>query len=165
MHNPPDILTLAYKQNLLQDQLVVVHEKQQQIPGSVQYSIRRYERHPQWSIEDTGMLVYHFEKNEPKENYLELRFCFSGNVYCRRQEREYDSCEHGAAKNCPERTETIDVVSLRFSPLQLSQFIKSRKGTDTLTDNILYFRHVSSFSKILPLCGKTRMVLEALLNN
>src|SRR4030095_7365644 len=116
MHNPPDILTLAYNQNLLQDQLIVLQEKQQQIPGSVQYSIRRYERNPQWNIDDTGMLVYHYEKNSPGENYLELKFCFSGNVYCRKKDTECDSCQYGASKHCVERAETVDVVSFRFSP-------------------------------------------------
>jgi AraC-like DNA-binding protein len=64
-----------------------------------------------------------------------------------------------------ERVDSMDVVSFRFSPAQLSQFIKPRKGNDTLTEDILHFQHVSSFSKILPLCGKTRMVLEAILNH
>ena len=37
MHNPPDILTLAYKQTPMQDQMVLLYEKEQQMPGSVQY--------------------------------------------------------------------------------------------------------------------------------
>ena len=57
MYNPPDILALAYKQTLMQDQLVLLQEKEQQIPGTVNYSIQRYNRNPQWHIEDTGMLV------------------------------------------------------------------------------------------------------------
>ncbi len=28
-------------------------------------------------MEDMGMLVYHYEKSKPKENYLELKFCVS----------------------------------------------------------------------------------------
>jgi len=165
MHNPPDILSLAYRQTPMQDQLALLQEKQQQIPGSVQYSIKRYRRNLQWNIEDTGMMVYHYERNTPKENYLELRFCFSGNVYCRKKETECDMCQFGASSSCVERVESVDVVSFRFSPLQLSQFVKPRRGNDSLTDSILHFKHVSSFSKILPLCGKTRMVLEAVLNN
>ena len=165
MHNSPDILALAYKQNLMQDQLVLLQEKQQQIPGSVQYNIKRYFRNVQWNIEDTGMLVYHYEKNTARENYLELKFCVSGNVYCRKKDTECDMCQFSASKNCVERVDSVDVVSFRFSPVQLSQFVKPRKTSDTLTDNILNFKHVSSFSKILPLCGKTRMVLEALLNH
>jgi AraC-like DNA-binding protein len=165
MYNTPDILALAYKQNLMQDQLVLLQEKQQQIPGSVQYTIKRYYRNVQWNVDDTGMMVYHYEKNTPRENYLELKFCVSGNVYCRKKNTECDMCQFSASKNCVERVDSVDVVSFRFSPVQLSQFVKPRRTTDTLTDDILNFKHVSSFSKTLPLCGKTRMVLEALLNH
>ena len=165
MNNSPDILALAYKQNLMQDELVLLQEKQQQIPGSVQYTIKRYHRNIQWNIEDTGMLVYHYEKSTPRENYLELKFCVSGNVYCRKKDTECDMCQFSASKNCVERVDSVDVVSFRFSPMQLSQFVKPRRTTDTLTDDILNFNHLSSFSKTLPLCGKTRMVLEALLNH
>ncbi len=165
MINSPDILALAYKQNLMQDELVLLQEKQQQIPGSVQYTIKRYYRNIQWNIEDTGMLVYHYEESTPRENYLELKFCVSGNVYCRKKDTECDMCQFSASKNCVERVDSLDVVSFRFSPIQLSQFVKPRRTTDTLTDDILNFNHLSSFSKTLPLCGKTRMVLEALLNH
>jgi AraC family transcriptional regulator len=165
MHNPPDILSLAYKQHLMQDHLVLLQEKEQLIPGSVQYSIKRYHRNIQWNIEDTGMMVYHFEKSTPAENYFELRFCITGNVYCRKKDTECDTCKFSESKNCAERVESVDVVSFRFSPAQLSQFVKPRKNNQVLTDEILNFRHASSFSKILPLCGKTRMVLEGLLNH
>jgi AraC-like DNA-binding protein len=165
MHNPPDIISLAWRQPILQDQLSLLQEKQQQIPGSVHYEIRRYEREKQWSVEDTGMLVYHYEKDAKAANYLELKFCFSGNVYCRKKETECDHCQFGASRNCVERVDSVDLVSFRFTPAQLSQFVKPRKGNDTLTEDILNFTHGSSFSKILPLCGKTRMVLEAMLNN
>ncbi len=165
MHNPPDILSLAYKQTFMQGEMTLLQEKEQQIPGSVQYTINRYSRLPQWSIEDTGMLVYHYEKNEPAANYLELRFCVSGNVYCRKKHTECDNCQFGASKGCVERVDSVDVVSFRFSPAHLSQFVKPRKGNPALTDNILAFLHKSSFSKILPLCGKTRMVLEGVLNH
>ena len=165
MHNPPDILQIAYKQAMMQGQLSMLQHRVQEIPGSVQYTIHRYRRELQWNIDDTGMMVYHYEKTSPRENYLELKFCVSGTVYCRKKDTECDMCQFGASKNCVERVESIDVVSFRFSPVQLSQFVKPRRGNDTLTDDILNFKHVSSFSKVLPLCGKTRLVLEAILNN
>jgi len=165
MLNPPDILTLAYKQPLLHDQLVLLQEKEQQIPGSVQYSIRRYRRHPQWNIDDTGMIVYHYKKDQPKENHLELRFCVSGNVYCKQKDIECDLCKFNASRSCAERIESVDVVSFRFSPVHLSQFLKPGKLKDKLTDEVLSFTHPSSFSKTLSLCSRTRMVLEALLNH
>jgi len=165
MHNPPDILALAHRQALMEGELHLLQSREQLIPGTVQYTIKRYRRHSQWNIDDTGMLVYHYEKDRKKENYLELRFCVSGNVYCRKKDTECDMCQFGGSKNCVERVESVDVVSFHFSPVQLSQFVKPRKGNAALTDDILSFSHVSSFSKILPLCGKTRMVLEGVLNH
>ena len=165
MFQAPDILTLAYKQPVMQDELVVLQEKEQQIPGSVQYHIKRHSKHPQWSIEDTGMMIYHYKKDEPAEHYLELRFCMAGNAYCKQKDLECDNCRINASNHCSERMQTIDMLSFRFSPVHLSQFAKPAKLQPGLTDNILQFKHKSSFSKILSLCSRTRMVLEAVLNH
>ncbi len=165
MHTPPDILNMVLPQNLMQGELVLLQEKQQQIPNSVQYSIRRFHRNAMWNMEDRGMITYHYVKSDPAANYLELQFCVSGNVYCRKKDTECDMCQFGASKNCTERMDSLDLVSFRFSPAQLSQYIKPRKRETALTDDILNFKHASSFSKSLPLCGKTRMVLENLLNH
>ncbi len=56
-------------------------------------------------------------------------------------------------------------MSFRFSPVHLSQFVKPQHISGSLSDNVLHFKHPSSFSKILSLCGRTRMVLEGLLNH
>lgn len=165
MHQPPDILALAYKQAPMLEHLHLLYEKERQIPGSVNYTIRRYHRHNQWNIEDTGIMVYHYEKAKPRENYLELKFCLTGNVYCRQKDTECDMCQFNASSSCYERVESVDVLSFKFSPVHLSQFIKQRKTNDTLSEDILNFKHGSSFTKILPLCGKTRLVIEALLNH
>lgn len=145
--------------------MVLVQEKDRTIPGSVQYAIRRYERNPQWNMEDTGMMVYQFKKGNPKENYLELKFCVTGNMYCNHAESECGACRHGAVKNCNRKTDTIDVLSFKFSSLHLSQFSKTGKDETKLTDDILNFRHPSSFSKILSICGRSSMIIEALLNH
>jgi AraC-like DNA-binding protein len=165
MHQAPDILMMAYKQPVMQDQLILLQEREQQIPGSVQYNIKRYHKHPQWSLDDMGMMVYHYKKQEPAQNYLELRFCMAGNVYCRKKDIECDACKLNATPGCTERMETVDVLSFRFLPVHLSQFAKPRKPETTVSDELLNFRHSSSFSKILSLCGRTRMLLEALLNH
>jgi AraC family transcriptional regulator len=153
MFQAPDILTMAYRQPVLQDDLQIILEKDRQIPGSVQYTIRRYSKHPQRDLDDIGMLVYHVRKDQPAHNYLELRFCVAGNV-------------------------TADVLNFRFQSVHLSQFIRTRKLENTVSEELrirkpestaseelLNFRHPSSFSKTLSLCGRTRLVLEALLNH
>ncbi|HEU4608116.1 MAG TPA: AraC family transcriptional regulator, partial [Chitinophagaceae bacterium] len=167
MLNPPDIISLAYRQPMMVDQLVLMQEKEQQIPGSVQYNIRRYRKHAQWAVDDTGMMEYHYNRRSSgRENYLELRFCIAGNAYCREKEIECDNCKLNNTRSCSARMETLDVLSFRFSPVHLSQFVRPRKmNNETLSEDILQFKHPSSFSKILPLCGRTRMVLEALLNH
>ena len=98
MHNPPDILSLAYKHAPMQGQWHLLYNKEQQIPGSVNYTIKRYHRNSQWTIEDTGMMVYHYERTDPKENYLELKFCVTGNVYCKEKDSECDLCKFKVRK-------------------------------------------------------------------
>ncbi len=165
MIQPQDILALAHKQPIMVEQLVLMHEKEQQMPGSVQYNIRRYSKQPQWNMEDVGMMVYHYKKDNPAGNHLELRFCIAGNMYCRKKETECDSCKLNTSKACEERMESVDVLSFRFSPVHLSQFVRPAKPASQLTESILGFTHSSSFSKTLSLCSRTRMVLEALLNH
>ncbi|HEX9509920.1 MAG TPA: AraC family transcriptional regulator [Puia sp.] len=165
MYQAPDILMMAYKQPVMQDELTLLDERERHIPGSVQYAIKRYDRHPQWSLDDMGMMVYHYKKEDPGQNYLELRFCIAGNVYCRKKEIECNSCKLNASPGCSERVDTVDVLSFRFLAVHLSQFAKPRKLDNTLSDELLNFKHVSSFSKVLSLCGRTRMVLETLLNH
>jgi AraC family transcriptional regulator len=131
---------MAYRQPVLQDDLHIVLEKDRQIPGSVWYTIRRYSKHPQANLDDMGMLVYHVKKDDPARNYLELRFCVG-------------------------QSTTVDVLSFRYQAVHLSQFGKARKTETTISEDLLNFRHPSSFSKTLSLCGRTRLVLEALLNH
>jgi AraC-like DNA-binding protein len=156
---------MAYKQPVMVDQLVTLQEKDRHIPGSVQYTIKRYRKEPRWSMDDLGMLVYHYKKDEPARNYLELRFCIAGNAYCRHKDIECDSCKLNATPGCPERVETVDVLSFRFLAVHLSQFVRPRKSENTVSEDLLDFKHTTSFSKTLSLCGRTRLVLETLLNH
>ena len=98
MLQAPDILSVAYKQPVMYDQMELLQEKEQQIPGSIQYTIRRYRKHPLWNMEDTGMVVYEYHRDLPKGNILELRFCVSGNIYCKEKEIECDRCKLNASR-------------------------------------------------------------------
>ena len=160
-----DILTIAQRQPFLHEDMEVLHEFTRTVPGSVHYSIKRYKRLPQWSIDDTGILAYQFKKNDEAANTLELKFCVSGNVYCRQKQTECDSCKLNSTRNCSDKADSIDVLSFSFSPSYLQQFVKANKAPETLSDEVISFTHPASFSKMLPLCGKTRMAIEALLNH
>src|SRR5687768_1813472 len=160
MFQAPDIIAYASRQPLMVDELEILSEKDMQIPGSVQYTIRRFKKHSQRNVEDTGMMVYHYKKENPKENYLELRFCISGNVYCNQKKSECIECRVTTSKNCSEQIQSLDVLSFRFSTIHLSQFVQPGRVSEMFADEIFHFKHRSSFTKILPLCGRTRMVLE-----
>ena len=165
MNQQTDILSLAYKQPFAHDNLEILQDVVRSVPGSVKYSIKRYKKQLQWNMEDTGMLVYHYEKNHYADNYLELRFCVTGNIYCRQKLSECDFCKLNSSRSCVEKVASVDVLSFIFSPSYLHQFAKAHKTPVTLTDNVLSFAHTSSFTKILPLCNKTRTAIEALLNH
>jgi AraC family transcriptional regulator len=167
MIQAPEILMMAYKQPIMDQQFIPLQEKERQIPGSVQYTIKRFGKHPQWNLDDMGEIVYHYRTEDPVQNYLELRFCIAGNVYCKKKDIECDSCKLNSTPGCAERIDTVDVLSFRFLPVHLSQFARPRKAltTTTVSDNLLEFSHPTSFSKTLSLCGRTRMVLETLLNH
>ncbi len=165
MFQPPDILTLAYKQPVMQGELELIWEKEQQIPGSVQYLIRRYQRNPQWATDDTGMMVYHYKQADSSENYLELKFCVTGNTYCDKKTAICGACQQNSFGSCNNKVSTIDLLSFRFSPIHLGHFARASTTGGALSDKILNFRHPSSFTKILSICGRSAMVLEALLNH
>jgi AraC-like DNA-binding protein len=164
MDQQTDILSIARNRPSMVEDMDVLLEVDRNVPGSVNYSIRRYRKQPQWNIDDTGMLVYHYEKNNPSANYLELKFCVSGNVYCRQKQTECDFCKFNSSKSCVEKVESIDVLSFSFKPSYLTQFAKNSNRLN-LTEDVLMFKHKSSFSKQLPLCGKTRTAIEGLLNH
>jgi AraC-like DNA-binding protein len=143
----------------------LVYESVRQIPGTVQYSIRRFTRPPDWIGEDMGMMRYHVEPGDREKNHLELRFCVSGNTYCNRDKEDCNRCSLHGKTQCAEKIDSIDVLDFVFSASLLSQFITSREANRSLSEDILTFNHTSSFSKTLPLCNKTKVVLEGLLNN
>lgn len=165
MDHITDILTISNQQPVLLEDMELLQDVVRNIPGSVRYAIRRYRKQPQWNLDDTGILQYNYSKNDDNEHSLELRFCVSGNVYCRKKQAECDYCSLNTSKGCIEKIDSVDVLSFSFSPAYLHQFAKANKTPASLTDNVLSFRHTSSFSKALPLCGKTRMAIEALLNH
>lgn len=149
----------------LQLKAELVYESSSQIPGSLQYTIRRYQRPLNWMGDDVAVLRYHYEPDRPAQNHLELHFCLAGNTYCNRYKTDCHQCKAHASAHCQEKLETIDVLHFSFTPTLLEQFVKVRMSTNTICESLLTFRHPSSFSRSLSLCGKSRIVLEGLLNH
>ncbi|HEX2536577.1 MAG TPA: AraC family transcriptional regulator, partial [Chitinophagaceae bacterium] len=147
----------------LHEQLAV--ETERHIPGSVSYSIKRFAKPANWMAEDTGMLRYHFDAQDPAGSYLELRFCVTGQIYCRQLQNECSRCRAHESSHCGEKRDSLDVLGFVFNASVLSQYVKSRMTLSDLSDKVLSFTYTSSFTKTLPICNKTRVVLEGLLNH
>src|SRR5437868_1673253 len=141
------LLDNAQNQPVFPGRLEIVHEREQLIPGSVQYSIKRFRNIPQVSFKDTAMMAYHYEESGAKNNYLELRFCITGNIYCRKKETECDFCKLNQSQNCVEKIDSIDLVSFRFTTSHLSKFLNGIKQTN-FTEDLLQFKYTSSFSAL-----------------
>src|SRR5690606_4518064 len=165
VYQPLHILSQAHQEPFMHSELETLQEIERAVPGSVSYAITRYKKLPHWNIEDLGVLVYHVNKNNQEENYLELRFCVTGNVYCRQKQTECDYCQLNKSKTCIEKVDSVDVLSFSFTPTYLNQFTKSGGTAFNLSDQVLNFTHPAPFSKMLPLCSRSRMAIEALLNH
>ncbi len=148
----------------MEEEMELVQHNSQKIPGSVQYVINRFRKLPNAVIEETGMLIYNYNKEDTQSRNLELVFCIEGNRYCKIKDAECNFCKHSQSHNCGELVDTIDVACFRFNADHLSQFVKGLKTT-SFSENVLNFKHTTSFSRTLPLCSRTRTVLEELMNH
>lgn len=161
MLKPLDILTVA-KQPLVDSRLDVLYQKEQNIPGAIQYSIKRLYSQHQTQDSDTGMLVYNYSQHQNEENYLEIRYCITGNRYC--ENKNCGACLEVPTENCSGKLSTVDVFTFHFTNTFLSQFTQNIK-LSTRKDEVLAFKHPSSFTKIFPVCTRKRITLDSLLNH
>lgn len=161
--------SLSHRENFVPRQKEIgtelLFEALSQIPGSVQYSIKRYARPKNWMADDIGVIQYSYHSSDQKRNCLELKFCTIGNMYCRRDQKECSQCKANASFNCEQKTESVDFLSFVFTSSLLEQFIGLRNSNSTLSEGVLSFRHQDSFSKTFSVCNRTRIVLEGLLNH
>ncbi len=156
-----DILKQSNKPSEFAGMALLWH-KDQHIPGSTQYSIKRYYAQDTWSTEDTGMFVYHFNQDQPRDNFLELRFCISGNRFC--ENKECGNCNQLPTEDCAGPLRTVDVFSFHFTSTFLHQFLHNVKLTTT-KDEVLAFKHPNAFTKIFPLSVRKRNTLDSVLNH
>jgi AraC-like DNA-binding protein len=164
MESAHNILSLALNHPVMQEDMELVQHRSQRIPGSVHYVINRYRKTPHMHIEETGMMIYNYNKDNHKSSNLELVFCMEGNQYCKARDKECNFCKHSQSHHCEELVDTIDVACFRFNGDHLSQFVKGMK-TSSFSEDILNFNHISSFSRSMSLCGRTRTVLNSLMNH
>ena len=146
----------------LMSSLQEISIRERKIPGAVNYSIRRFYRNEEDAGEDIGIVQYEYKGKSSVGNNLKLRFCVAGNMYCTSENCQ--KCTVGNVKNCADSVPCFDVVAVDYTAAQLSMFINS-KPANSDTDVLLQFNKKESFQKSIPLCCKTRSVIEALVNH
>jgi AraC-like DNA-binding protein len=156
-----DILKYANEPSEYNGMALLWH-KDQHIPGSTQYHIRRYAAQDSWTTEDTGMFVYHYDGSHPSDHFLELRFCIAGNRYC--DNKLCGNCNQSPTEDCAGPMRTVDVFSFHFTATFLHQFLHNVKLTNT-KDEVLAFKHPNAFTKIFPLSVRKRNTLDGVLNH
>jgi AraC family transcriptional regulator len=159
MQEVTDILALAHRHPLMEQELELVQEFRKTIPGAVQYAVYRYRLQKQMSVDDVGVLAYNYLPGNTKNRSLELRFCISGNQYCTNP-----SCTNGVCSRNSQcsNVNTFDVLVVHYPASYLSQFVKGR-SPQSVSDELLAFKHKTAFTTSVNLCSKTRTVLESLI--
>lgn len=143
----------------------VLFEGSRQVPGTVQYAIKRFAKPAGWSGQEKAQLKYHFNPANPAHHCLELRFCLLGNLYCKKLQAECNRCKAHLSNNCGEKIESVDFVSFAFSSTLLAQFVHGCTEEQPFYEKLLSFQYISSFTRTLNLCSRTRLVLEGMLNH
>lgn len=164
MTAPLDTLEIAAFQQVKLDELELVFQKEKQIPGAWNYQIKRYKRHSFWTNDDFGVFTYQVQPVHAAENFMELKFCIMGNAYCDEKFTDCDQCNIQPSKNGDHKIPTVDWLEFRFDPAHIVQFSKGMK-TMSLTDDVLNFRHRTSFARPIQLTARIRTTLESLLNH
>ncbi|MFT4092550.1 MAG: AraC family transcriptional regulator [Niabella sp.] len=157
-----DIQEAGGKWSLIMSGLEEISSTERHIPGSINYSIKRFARDENAPTEDMGIINYEYKGKSDNNNSLKLRFCVAGNMYCPAENCQ--KCMAGNVKSCAENVPCFDVVAVDYAAPQLAQYING-KSISSGTDHLLKFTKKESFQKSVPLCCKTRGVIEALVNH
>jgi AraC-like DNA-binding protein len=145
--------------------LPLLQTVQRQVPGSVQYVIKRYRKSKELDINNTGELVYLYHADHSKDNHIQLRFCVSGNFYCKEKNVECDACKFSATATCAEKIETVDLLTFTYSPAYLHQFSKAFKNSQTLSEKVVNFYWKEPFIRTAQINERTAKAIQELLNH
>lgn len=138
----------------------LLYQNQRLSPGTVSYTVQRFQRPDGFVADDLGLLTYTLQENSG-DSHIELSYCITGNMYCRYNANECKECKLHQALACEERIETVDYISFYFPHQQLQQ-ITGSAAQRTLSEDLLAFKYESSFSRSIPVCNRTRLILETI---
>lgn len=151
-------------QGMLGNRLSLLQERSQQIPGSVMYTIRRYNRKGDWTEPDEGLMVYQPDTHGAGESNLELHFLLTGEFFCREKKKSCDRCRFQESDTCEEKTDSVDLISFRYSRTHLSQWARPRNPPG-LVNEIVSFKGKLSLRLPISLTTEVLTILKSILNH
>jgi hypothetical protein len=113
--------------------MALLYQKEQLIPGSTQYTIHRYYSQAPAELEDTGMFIYHYNAKRPNDNYLELRFCITGNKFC--DNKVCGNCHQEPTEDCEGPIKTVDILCSVDCWGEQQEYIRYGFQTDVFEKN------------------------------
>ncbi len=152
-------------QGLLGNPLPYFQERSQWIPGSVKYTIRRYCRQGDWSELDEGLLVYQYDPLKPSNSHVELHFCITGQVPLVSGDLNAPVGAATQSDAVASWTDTVDLISFRYSAKHLSQWARPRGNQNGIIDAIVQFKRLDSFRQSIPLNAEILAILQSLLSH
>ena len=141
----------------------VVFSRDKKIPGSWEFNVQRHQRDSSYTIEDEGSMYYSYD-TQVQNQYLELRFCVSGQSYCSQPNFNCEECKLNKHADCVEQTNTIDILKFKFEPSHLKKLLGTGES-HTETDSILNFKYNHSFTRPIQITGRIRHTLDTILNH
>lgn len=151
-----------HSQNLIPAGTEVLLQYHHGNEGALGYSLQRFRRPQIWELEDSAQFSYQVNETPTEKGKIELKFCISGNTYCRQNGSKCASCRKDDM-SCENREETLDIFRFVFSSSLLKGVVPSAKG-QTLSEDLLAFRFADSFSRTLSICSRSRQVLDHLIS-
>lgn len=149
------------------DGMILLQTIQKTIPGSVQYEVHRFQRPLGWNLQDT-LLLHYTPSNKDHANSdscIDLKFCVSGNFYCKEKSMECDQCKWHESASCVEKLASVDWLNFSYSHAYLQQFAKSQKKTGLPAEQIFNGSYSDPLVLQATLNVKTRNAIDAFLNH
>jgi AraC family transcriptional regulator len=144
------------------DGLVLLHSQDRRIPGSWQYSLRRYLRPNGVGMDDSGTLSYRNDLDGNHERRLDLTFRLAGRAFTPLPGDEGESVRSTPRPQSDPGSDTLDILHFRFEPSHLALYARGAKKP---VAELLSFRHPESLSRTVSLDRRIRATLDTLVNN
>ncbi len=143
---------------------VLLAQQTHSIPGSVSYNIYRYEKLPIWEAQDQAFLQYGLIGGKLNSATIQLSFCIYGKMYCAHSSKKCGNCPKNFS-DCDGELASVDVLMFKFSAGYFNQFLEEGAGHHDALLSVFTSLPEENSRQQLNVCGKTKKLIDNLLNH